>query len=121
MVNWEKIVDPDFWKAFKIPAYAFAVLALLLLMRNVNNSLEYSYIQNTANYAIGASIISYGHFLFYATWKNRRNEPDLPFPAQVLAMAIHVAWFVYFLLTQIPGCDAMPNISFQGTPASGWP
>ena len=97
MVNLEKIVEPDFWKAFKIPAYAFAVLALLLLMRNVNNSLEYSYIQNMANYAIGASIISYGHFLFYATWKNRKKEPDLPFWAQGLAMVFHIGWFVYFL------------------------
>jgi hypothetical protein len=41
MVNWEQIVAPDFWKAFKIPAYAFAVLVLLLLMRNVSSRLEY--------------------------------------------------------------------------------
>jgi len=33
MVKWEDIVAPDFWKAFKIPAFTFAVLALLLLMR----------------------------------------------------------------------------------------
>ena len=101
MVNLEKIVEPDFWKAFKIPAYAFAVLTLLLLMRNANNSLEYSYIQNTANYAIGASIISYGHFLFYSTWKNRTNEPDLPFWAQGLAMGFHIAWFGYFLTVSL--------------------
>ncbi len=97
VVKYEEILHPDFWRAFKIPAYAFAVLALLLLMRNVNNSLEYSYIQNMANYAIGASIISYGHFLFYTTWKNRTNEPDLPFLAQGLAMVFHIAWFGFFL------------------------
>jgi hypothetical protein len=97
-VNWEKIVAPDFWKAFKIPAYAFALLVLLLLMRNINNNLEYVYIQKLANYAIGTSIISYGHFLFHATWLNRRKEEDLPFWAQTLAMLIHIAWFVWFLV-----------------------
>lgn len=99
MVNWEKIVAPDFWKAFKIPAFAFAVLALLLLMRNVNESLEYIYIQHVSNYALGASIISYSHFLFHATWINRTKEPDLPFWAQALAMTVHVAWFSFFLST----------------------
>ena len=98
MVNWETIVDPDFWKAFRIPAYAFALLVLLLLMRNVTSNIEYEYIQKVANYAIGASIISYGHFLFYATWRNRTKEHDLPFWAQTFAMAIHVAWFVWLLI-----------------------
>jgi len=98
MVNWDKIVAPDFWKAFKIPACAFAVLVLLLLMRNVNSSLEYGYIQKLANYAIGASVISYGHFLFHVTWRNRKKEDDLPFWAQTLAMVIHIAWFVWFLM-----------------------
>ncbi len=103
MVNWEKILDPDFWRSFKIPAYAFALLALLLLMRNVTNSLEYSYIQNTANYALGASIISYGHFLYYTTWKNRhKDEPDLPFWAQHLAMVLHILWFGFFLYRSAP-------------------
>lgn len=97
MVDWEKIADPDFWKAFKIPAYAFAVLVLLLLMRNVSSNLEYGYIQKVANYAIGTSIISYGHFLFHATWKKRKEDTDLPFWAQTLAMAFHIAWFVFFL------------------------
>lgn len=97
-LNWEKIVAPDFWKAFKVPAYAFALLVLLLLMRNINNDLEYVYIQKLANYAVGASIISYGHFLFHATWRNRRQEEDLPFWAQTLAMLIHIAWFVWFLV-----------------------
>jgi hypothetical protein len=99
MVNWETIVAPEFWKAFKIPAFAFAVLALLLLMRNVNESLEYIYIQHVANYALGASIISYGHFLFHATWINRKKEPDLPFWVQAIAMTVHVAWFIFFLWT----------------------
>jgi hypothetical protein len=98
MLNWEKIVAPDFWKAFKIPAYTFAVLVLFLLMRNVSNNLEYVYIQKLANYAVGTSIISYGHFLFHSTWKNRKNESDLPFWAQTLAMVIHIAWFAWFLV-----------------------
>ena len=98
MVDWEKIAAPDFWKAFKIPAYAFAVLVLLLLTRNVNSNIEYGYIQKVANYAIGASIISYGHFLFQATWTKRKGDVDLPFLAQTLAMAIHVGWFVFFLI-----------------------
>lgn len=97
MVDWEKVVAPDFWKAFKIPAFAFAVLVLLLLMRNVNSAVEYAYIQNIANYAIGASVISYGHFLFHATWRKRTKEDDLPFWAQILAMLIHIVWFAWFL------------------------
>jgi len=101
MVDWEKIVAPDFWKAFKIPAYAFAVLVLLLLMRDVNHSLEYRYIQNLANYSLGASLISYGHFLSHATWMNRKKEDDLPFWAQAIAMAFHISWFAWFLLQVI--------------------
>lgn len=97
MVDWEKIVAPDFWKAFRIPAFAFAVLALLLLMRNVNESLEWVYIRQVANYTIGASVISYGHFLFHATWINRKKDTDLPFWAQALAMTVHVAWFIFSL------------------------
>jgi len=100
MVKWYKIVAPDFWKAFRIPAIAFAVLALLLLMRNVNEGLEFCYIRQVANYTIGASIISYGHFLFHATWRKRKNEPDLPFWAQALAMAFHVAWFIFSLFSK---------------------
>lgn len=103
MVDWEKIVDPNFWKAFKIPAYAFAVLVLLLLTRNVSSDIEYAYIQRVANYAIGASIIAYGHFLFHATWTERKKDADLPFWAQVLAMASHIAWFA-FLLLQVTLC-----------------
>jgi len=99
MVNWEKIAEPNFWKSFKIPACSFAVLALLLLMRNVNNGFEYGYIQKMANYTIGASIISYGHFLFYATWKNLKKESDLPFWAQIIAMMFHISWFIFFLLS----------------------
>lgn len=98
MVEWEKIVAPDFWKAFRIPAFAFAVLALLLLMRNVNEDLEWVYVRQVANYAIGASIIAYGHFLFHATWINRKKDIDLPFWAQALAMVIHIAWFGWFLV-----------------------
>jgi len=103
MVDWEKIADPDFWKAFKIPAYAFAVLVLLLLTRNGSSNIEYAYIQKVANYAIGASIIAYGHFLFHATWTKRRKEADLPFLAQAIAMALHIAWFA-FLLIQVTLC-----------------
>lgn len=103
MVDWEKISDIDFWKAFKIPAYAFAVLALLLLTRNVSSNIEYAYIQKVANYAIGASIIAYGHFLFHATWIKRKKEADLPLCAQAFAMTSHIAWFV-FLLLQVTLC-----------------
>ena len=99
-MDWGKILAPGFWKSFKIPAAAFAVLALLMLMRNVNSSLEYQYIQKLANYAIGASVVSYGHFLFHATWTNRNKEEDLPFWAQILAMVVHIAWFAWFL-TQV--------------------
>ena len=97
MVDWEQIVAPDFWKAFRIPACAFAVLVLLLILRDLNSSVEYQYIRQLANYAIGASVISYGHYLFHATWINRKKDDDLPFLAQAIAMAFHIAWFVWFL------------------------
>ena len=99
MENLEKILNPNFWKSFRIPACSFAVLALLLLMRNVNNASEYVYIQKLANYTIGASIISYGHFLFWATWKNHKKELDLPFWAQFIAMLLHISWFIFFVLS----------------------
>ena len=99
MVDWEKIAAPDFWKAFRIPAFAFAVLVLLLILRDLNSSVEYQYIQQLANYAIGASVISYGHYLFHATWVNRKKDDDLPFWAQAIAMAFHIAWF-FWLFTK---------------------
>ncbi|ABW66379.1 hypothetical protein [Desulfosudis oleivorans] len=96
-MEYEKILNPDFWKAFKIPGYALAVLLLLLLMRDINNGLEYIYIQKVANFAIGASIISYGHSMLHSTWVNRRKEMDLPFWPQLLALTIHAVWFGFFL------------------------
>jgi len=93
----EKIADPKFWGAFKIPAYAFAVISLLLVLRDVNNSLEYSYIQHVANYAIGASIVSYCHSLTHSTWINHEKGPDLPLWLQTVFMIFHVVWFGWFL------------------------
>ena len=98
MVDWEKLLSPAFWGSYRIPAAAFGMVALLLLFRNVSESLEFIYIQQMANYALGATIISYGHHIFYSNWTKRHTpDPDLPFWAQGLAMAIHLAWFAYFL------------------------
>jgi len=102
MADWEKLLSPGFWGAFRIPAFAFGMVALLLLFRNVSESLEFIYIQRVATYALGASVISYGHYLFYSTWVKRRvNERDLPFWAQGLAVAIHLAWFGYYFLWRV--------------------
>lgn len=99
-MDWGKIVDPNFWRSYKIPAFAFALVALLLLMRNVSNDLEYIYIQNTATYALGASIIAYAHSLFYSTWMNRKKgEPDLPFQAQAIFVGLHILWFLTYWLS----------------------
>lgn len=100
MANWEKVVESDFWKTFKIPAFAFAMVALLLVMRNARDVIEWLFIQETVNFAIGASVIAYGHSLIQKTWQNRTDEPDLPFWAQFIALAIHVGWFVRFLIVQ---------------------
>ena len=97
MVDLKKVLAPGFWEAFKVPAYSFAVLTLFLLMRNVNSGFEYIHVKSIANYAIGTSIISYGHFLFYSTWKNRKKELELPFWVQGIVLACHVLWFFYFL------------------------
>jgi hypothetical protein len=57
-----KIVNPDFWKSFRIPACGFALLTILLLFRNATESREFTYIQHVASYTLGACIIEYGHF-----------------------------------------------------------
>jgi hypothetical protein len=87
------IVQPNFWGAFKIPAFAFAIIALLLILRDTNSNIEYPYIQLTTKYAIGASIISYCHSLMHSTWENHNKGPDLPFKFQILFMVFHVFWF----------------------------
>jgi hypothetical protein len=100
MAFLEKVVESEFWKNFRIPAFAFALIALLLLMRNTNDVVEWIYIQETANFALGACIISYGHWLMRKTWESRTEEPDLPFWAQFIALAVHVGWFARFLFAQ---------------------
>lgn len=97
MKDLEKILNPEFWKSFRIPAAAFAVLVVLLIFRDVDNALEYAFIQKVASYAIGASVIAYGHFLFHATWVERKGEKDLPFLAQIIAMAFHALLFAWFI------------------------
>jgi hypothetical protein len=94
----DKIVDPKFWGAFKIPAYAFALVALLLVLRNSNSNPEFSYIQLIANYAIGASIISYCHSLTHSTWLNHKKGPDLPLLIQIVFMSFHVTWFGFAVI-----------------------
>ena len=89
----DKIANPKFWGAFKIPAYAFAVIALLIVLRNTGSSIEYAYIQHTANFAIGACIISYCHSLTHSAWINHSRGPDLPLWLQVVFMLLHVIWF----------------------------
>ena len=86
----DKIVQPNFWGAFKIPAFAFAIIALLLILRDTNNNIEYTYIQLITRYAIGASIISYCHSLMYSTWKNHNKNPNLPFFVQILFIIFHI-------------------------------
>ena len=99
----DQVFSPDFWKAFRIPASAFAVLALMLLMRNVNAVNEYEYIRSIANFTIGASVIAYGHYLFHATWINRKKEPDLPFWGQGIAWVLHILWFfwIFFMAANL--------------------
>lgn len=91
----DKIVQPNFWGAFKIPAFAFAFVALLLILRNTNYDLEYAFIQQVTKFAIGASIISYGHSLMYSTWRNHNKGPDLPFFAQIAFFGLHIGWFLF--------------------------
>ena len=98
-MNWDKIINSDFWRSFRIPACGFALLIVLLLFRNATEGREFTYIQHVANYILGACLVSYGHFLFHTTWIKRRGEPDLPFWAQFLAMIFHCAWFVVFLMS----------------------
>lgn len=97
----ENIVDPKFWGAFKIPAFAFALVALLLVLRNSNNNLEFSYIQFVANYAIGASIISYCHSLTHSTWLNHKKVSDLPLWIQIVFMNFHVFWFSFAIFSKL--------------------
>jgi hypothetical protein len=94
-LDWTAITNPDHWKAFRIPAFSFATLALLMITRNASVPEEMVFNQLVAKYAIGTSIISYGHFLFHATWCNISNAKDLPIWAQVLAMFFHCVWFFY--------------------------
>lgn len=102
MVDWEKLGSPGFWGSFKIPAFAFAVVALILLFRNTAEGAEFIYAQMVANYALGASIISYGHQLFYSTWRNRYpEERDLPWWAQISAMILHLLWFFWYFLPAV--------------------
>ena len=91
--------SPGFLEGIQDPCIYVCSARVVVANENVNESLEYIYIQHVANYALGASIISYGHFLFHATWINRKKEPDLPFWAQALAMTVHVVWFIFFLWT----------------------
>lgn len=98
-MEWEKILNPAFWGTFRVPAVAFGMVALLLLFRNLTESGEFMFIQRVATYALGASVISYGHYQCYSTWtKRRKPDPDLPFWAVCLAVLTHLGWFGYFFL-----------------------
>ena len=100
MTDWGKILEPGFWGTFRIPAFAFGMVALLLLFRNVTESLEVTYIQRVATYALGASVISFGHYQFYSTWTKREGESDLPFWAIGVAVLLHPVWFIYYFLVR---------------------
>ena len=102
MTDWGKILEPGFWGTFRIPAFAFGVAALLLLFRNVSEGVEFIYIQRVATYALGASVISFGHYQCYSTWTKRRApDRDLPFWGIGLAIASHLLWFGYYFLLRV--------------------
>jgi hypothetical protein len=100
----DKLLDPKFWGSFKIPGFAFGVISLFLLMRNVNAPLEFVYIKNLANFAVGASIISYGHSLIYSTWMNLEKGKDLPLWVQISAIIIYAFWFGFIFWKLLRPC-----------------
>jgi len=76
------------------------VLTLLLLVGSLTNIENAHFVQKVVIWVLGAAVISYGHSLAYSTQKCWQGEAfiDLRPWAQILAMAIHVIWFVVFIL-----------------------
>ena len=100
MPDASQFTDLAKWGAFKIPVLGFAFVLALLTLRDVHSDIEYLTIVRFTTWALGASVISYGHSLLHSTYRNRRQAPDLPFAAQWVALIFHVIWFalaIYFL------------------------
>jgi len=100
MPNAGQFTDLRNWGAFKIPVFGFAFVVALLSFRNIGMEIEYIIIVRFTVWALGASVISYGHSIFYSTHCNRTGESDLPMLGQIFALSVHVIWFgcaIFFL------------------------
>lgn len=93
-----KIFEAGNWGAFKIPFIGMAVLSLLLLMGDLANIEQSTFLQKLVVFVMGAAVISYIHGLMYANYTKLTGKKDLPQWAQWVAAVVHIglwAWFAF--------------------------
>jgi len=91
------LIDLKRAASYPIPIIQLTVLGALLAFRNVADPLELEMVQRFVFLVSGGAIIAYAHGLSHSTYTRWTKAPNLPWWAQVIFIALHVGWFIYWM------------------------